>query len=563
VRFDEAAVDDPELMRSPPGIDLAVHGLIQAERRPEIPGGGPQSVAAVLDAPLAADPTAEALVGRSGRLCFGELDVAANRAANALAALGIGPGDRVAVCLPNDVDIVVAFLGAMRLGALWVGINRVLAAPEKAYQLSDSGACALLATRDVAESLEPHRAGLSALRDTVCIEPGAGGDPWASRLAAADASRPGVSVDPFAPAAIAYTSGTTGFPKGAVHSQHNLLLPGAVSRHLGRYPAGQRMGVVLPLTILNLMVLGPLSAWQHGCCCVAIDRIDPEGLAGWIRDERVGSFAGVPTIFHDLLTHPDVEAADLASLVTPEVGGAECPEEFRALYRQRFGAEVRVGYGMTEAPTAVTWSDGSAAPEPGLCGRALPQVEILILDEGGSPCAPGEVGEICVAPARKGAFAGVYTPMLGYWNRPEVGAEALRAGVYHSGDLGVLDRDGTLFIRGRRNELILRGGANVYPAEVERALQELPGVAGCAVLGLPDARLGQRVVAAVESEPGASLSEEALREGISQRLARYKVPERIALVESLPRNAMSKVVKRALEPLFEDAEPIDSPESTR
>jgi acyl-CoA synthetase (AMP-forming)/AMP-acid ligase II len=364
------------------------------------------------------------------------------------------------------------------------------------------------------------------------------------------APRPRVAIDPHDPAAIAYTSGTTGFPKGAVHSHHNLLLPGAVAAANRAYGPDVRQGVVLPLTILNLVVLAPLVAFQDGSACVCIDRIDAEGLADWVRRERVGHFAAVPTVFYDLLTHSGVSRSDLASLVRPEVGGAECPEEFRRLYRERFGADVVIGYGMTEAPTAVTRTDGSAAPAPGLCGKAVPQLEIHILDEKDEPVPRGEIGEICVAPRTTGKWAGVYTPMLGYWNKPEETAKALHAGVYHSGDLGFLDASGDLYIRGRRNELILRGGANIYPAEVERVLQEHPAVAAAAVLGRPDTRLGQRVVAAVELRAGASAKTEELEAFARERLARYKVPEQIALVAALPRNAMGKVVKRELEPLF-------------
>ena len=177
-------------------------------------------------------------------------------------------------------------------------------------------------------------------------------------------------------------------------------------------------------------------------------------------------------------------------------------------------------------------------------------MELAILGEDGRRLPAGEVGEICVGPATSGPWAGVYTPMLGYWGRPEASDEALRDGLYHSGDLGLLDGDGTLFIRGRRNDLILRGGANVYPAEVERALLEHPAVAAVAVLGLADARLGQSVAAAVQLEPGASVGADDLRSQLSERLARYKVPERIVFVAALPRNAMAKVVKRELEPLF-------------
>ncbi len=516
-------------------------------KRLAIPGGGPQSVAEVLDRVVAEDPDREALVGRGGRYSYGALDLEANRAAHALESLGVGPGDRVAACLPNDVDLVVAFLGAMRLGALWVGVNRVLAPPEKGYLLDDSGASCLLAPEAVAAELE----GRAKVDRLLVVDPSGGRNDWRERLETSPSEPlPRDGIDPFGPAAIAYTSGTTGLPKGAVHSQHNLLLPGAVSRSTGRYAPELRKGVVLPLTILNLVVLGPLVSFQIGSCCVCIDRIDPEGLAGWIRRERVGNFAGVPTILHDLLTHPKVTPEDLESLVQPEVGGAECPEAFRRLYRERFGQEVSIGYGMTEAPTAVTWSAGKPEVRPGLCGPALPQVEIAILDEEGRRLPAGEVGEICVGPARSGTWAGVYTPMLGYWGRPEASAEALRDGVYHTGDLGFLDEEGVLFIRGRRNDLILRGGSNVYPAEVERVLQEHAAVAASAVLGVPDERLGQRVAAAVQLEPGATASADELRAYLAERLARYKVPEQIAVVETLPRNAMAKVQKRELEGLF-------------
>jgi acyl-CoA synthetase (AMP-forming)/AMP-acid ligase II len=510
--------------------------------RPAIPGGGPQSVAELLDPVLAEDPAREALVGRSGTYSYAELDRAANRAAGALAALGVGPGDRVSACLPNDVDIVIAFLGAMRLGAIWVGVNKPLAPPEKAYLLRDSGARLLVADPESAAQVRGQGVQVAVVEL----------EAWRAEVARAPDTRRRGAIDPFAPAAIAYTSGTTGFPKGAVHSQHNLLLPGAVARLTGAYGPEVRQGVLLPLTILNLMVLVPVLAFYDRSTCVCIDRVDPLGIAEWVRTARVGHFAAVPTIYHDLLTHPGVRRGDLASLIRPEVGGAECPEEFRRLYRERFGAEVCIGYGMTEAPTAVARSDGRSAPLPGLCGRALPQLELSIRGEDDRELPAGEVGEICVGPARSGPFAGVYTPMLGYWNKPEETARALRGGVYHSGDLGFLDAEGNLFIRGRRNELILRGGSNVYPAEVERVLRAHAAVADCAVLGRADVRLGQRVVAAIVLCDGAVADAAALESHCRAELARYKVPEAFRFVSALPRNAMGKVVKRELERLFEE-----------
>jgi long-chain acyl-CoA synthetase len=537
-------------------VNSSVDALIVAKHlvapalRPRIPGNAPQTVADVLSGPLGRCPDRVALVGRHSRYTYTELDAAVADAAAALHALGVAEGDRVAASIGNHPEIVIAFLATMRLGALWVGIARPLAPAEKAYMLADAEAAVFLGDAAMCAQVEVHRKELPSLRHVIVAEAADANSPWALAVEAArrGPSAPQVDIDPFAPAAVAYTSGTTGFPKGAVHSQHNLLLPGAVAAATAAYPTGQVHGVLLPLTVLNLMVLVPLLAFQIDGTCVCMDRVDAVGVADWVRRESVGHFAAVPAIYHDLLTHADVRTEDLASLARPEVGGAECPPAFLRLYRERFGADVSIGYGMTEAPTAVTRSLGDRPPEPGLIGRALPQLSIHLLDEEGRAVADGEVGEICVAPASDGPFAGVYTPMLGYWSKPEETARALRAGMLHTGDMGTRDPDsGQLYIRGRRGDLILRGGANVYPAEIERVLHGDPRVAACAVMGIPDERLGERVVAAVQVAEGAGqVTEDELRERCAASLARYKVPERFHFVDRVPRNSMGKIVKREL-----------------
>jgi acyl-CoA synthetase (AMP-forming)/AMP-acid ligase II len=462
--------------------------------------------------------TREALIDGARSLTYAELADAAARAAGALARRGIARGDRVAASLPNCAELVIAFLATQRLGAIWVGINRVLAPPEKEFILRDAGAKLLL------------------------------DDP---RRVDAGAPVPAAEVHPFAPAAIAYTSGTTGFPKGAVHSQHNLCVPGYVSHATAELPADTRHGCALPLTILNLLVLGPVLALQQGAACVMLEGTKGPALAEAIRRQRIGYFAGVPTLLYDLLHSPEVAPADLATLHTVLIGGADSPETLVRDFRERFGTRVVIGYGMTEAPTAVTKTDGGAVGE-GACGHALPQVEVSIVAEDGAPLPADEVGEICVAPATTGRFAGLYRPFLGYWNQPEASARALAGGRFHSGDLGCLDAAGALSIRGRKSELILRGGANVYPAEVERVLLADPRVGACAVVGRKDERLGERVVALVERKPGApSVAAEELRALCAERLARYKVPEEIWFVDALPRNAMGKIARRELAPLME------------
>jgi acyl-CoA synthetase (AMP-forming)/AMP-acid ligase II len=532
----------------------AANGLSLGSHRPALPGGGPQTIAELLERWVRQRPDAPALVGRHGRYGYRELDAAVARAAAAMHDLGLRAPDRIAACLPNDVDIVIAFLASQRLGLVWVGVNRALAAAEKHTILRDCGARAYLVARELATEVAERRDALPELEMLLRVDPEAPDCEWRRALArAGGAGVPDVEIDPFAAAAIAYTSGTTGLPKGAVHSQHNLLLPGVVASIRRDRPRPDRHGVVLPMTILNLIVLGPLTVLYDGRCLVAMDRIDALGVAEWVREEGIGAFDGVPTIIHDLLTHPEVTPEDLETLKAPGMGGADTPPKLAELYRERFGAQVIVGYGMTEAPTAVTWTDGSVPVAPGLCGRPVAQVEIEILDERGALLPPGEVGEICIRPARRGEFAGVYTPMLGYWRNPEASAKALVEGRYHTGDLGFVGRDGNLHIRGRRNELILRGGANVYPAEVERVLGLHPQVEAAAVFGVPDARLGERVVAVVQPRAGTAPDERALKEHVGGQLARYKVPEAVRFVDEMPRNAMNKIVKSRLRSLFDEA----------
>ena len=519
-------------------IDLGAHGLIAPATAPR-PIGGPGTVAALLDDAVAAAPGRVALVGRGGRFTMGELDAEIDRAAGALVALGVRTGDRVAMSLPNDVDIVIGCLAAMRLGAIWLGINRPLAPPEKSYMLRDAGVSLLLADDDVAASLSASRRELPDLEHLLTV------GEWRESVARAEPVAR-ADVDPLAPAAIAYTSGTTGFPKGAVHSQHNMLLPGRVSATRGTHPADGVLGVPLPLTILNLIVLGPCMAYQCGMSLVAMDRVDGLGMAEWIAAEGITTFSAVPAMVHDLLTNDAVTDEMLASIQAIGVGGADMPDAFRRLYQERFGTRVGTGYGLTEAPTAVTVEDVNEPAVPGSCGKALPQCAIHILDEQGAPVAVDEPGEVCVGPALAGDWADVYRPMLGYWNRPEASAEALRGGLLHTGDIGSLDADGNLRIHDRKNDLIIRGGANVYPAEVERVLHENPAVAACAVIGVPDDRLGERVVAFVELMEDSAVSEEELKALCGEHLARYKVPDAVTFVDGFDRTPMGKIKKTAL-----------------
>ena len=308
---------------------------------------------------------------------------------------------------------------------------------------------------------------------------------------------------------------------------------------------------MLPLTLLNLQVLGPLFAFCKGTTCVCVDRTDPVGLVEWIRNERITRLTAVPAVLHDLLTHPSVTADDLATLRRPECGGSATPHALRLLFRERFGTEVLTGYGLTEAPTALTREMPGDALVDGCSGRPFAPVEIVIVDDGGDEVPAGTVGEICARARRDGPWRGVYTPFLGYWNQPEATAYVLRGGLLHTDDLGCLDEHGRLFVKDRRKDVVIRGGANVYPAEVERVLHDHPAVATAAVFGLFDHRLGEIVVAVVERHEGCAVDEMELRAACRSKLARYKVPERWAFVDRFERTAMGKIRKADLRALFD------------
>jgi acyl-CoA synthetase (AMP-forming)/AMP-acid ligase II len=488
------------------------------------------------------------LVGRYERLTFAELDAAANAAAAYLTTLGVREGDRVAACTANHTDIVTAFLAVQRLGAMWVGLNRNTAAGEKRFLISDAGVRIFLGDDLAAEQVRQLRDDLPGIA-VVDMEPANEMSSWRVGVREhAGASPPSVTIDPWAPAAIAYTSGTTGYPKGVVHSQHNMLVAGWVANvNSGRLDADVVRATALPLSILNLMILGPVAAFSTGARHICMDRIDAEGVAEWIEAEQVNTLALVPTVVQDMLTLPTIGAGALRSITSISAGAATVPQTLPTLFEARFGQRLRVSYGLTECPTGVASTMENSSVQ-GAIGRPHFHLEVSIQDEAGEAVSPEGVGEICFRAIQKGPWAKVYAGPLGYWGNAEATADLLRGGWVHSGDIGSSNSAGELFIHDRRNDLILRGGANVYPAEVERVLRLDPRVRDVAVVGRPDSRLGEVVVAFVETfgplDDAAFVRDlEAL---CRREIAAYKTPVSWTVLDALPRNAMGKVAKPAL-----------------
>jgi acyl-CoA synthetase (AMP-forming)/AMP-acid ligase II len=503
----------------------------------------PSQVGDALEVPIARDADHEAVVGSDRRMTYGQLDVATDHAASTLFGLGVRRGDMVGISLPNSTELVVLFYATLRLGAIFLGLNANLAPPEKTYILDDAGAHFLITDHTSAEALD-------SIIDipvfpTSIVSPG----PWLADDTVSPSPYPRPICHFDEAAGVAYTSGTTGRPKGVAHSHRNLLLPGASLVAARGYGPDLRRGDCASLTILNLQVTSTLLTAQAGGTQIVMDRVDPVGIATWIREERVNSWFGVPTMLHGLATSPDVAPEDLATLRDVWTGGTHAPPSVRGGFEQRFDRPVHATYGMTEVPTVVSIEPLGDPSVPGSSGQVLPQLIVDIRDDEGVVLPANCVGEITVRGQDLGPWSDLYRPMLGYHGQPAETARAVQDGVLYTGDIGELDDGGNLIVRDRRHALILRGGANVYPAEVERVLSELSGVSGAAVIGTPDDRLGQRVAAVVELDPGSDLTVDDLQAHCLKNLARYKVPDQWRL-STLSRNAMGKVVRSDVERLF-------------
>ncbi len=442
----------------------------------------------------------------------GELERATRCRAAALLAGGLAPGDRVALALPNGVDAALALLAVIRAGLVWVGLSPSLPAA---------------ARRRIVE-----HADVALVVD----------DP--AQLAGGADDRPLPPHDPRALAAISYTSGSTGSPKGVMHSQHNLAVAALAAARTGR---GGTRGMYLPMSSVNMQILGPLAAVAGRHCCVITDDRGADAVAAWVRRRAVGSLPLARPTVVDWVADASMPAATLDSLRAPVVGGGAVPDDLLAAYERRFGHRLTAGYGLTEGPTSVCREPLDRPHRPGSSGVALEHLDVEVLDPSGVVLSPGEIGEICVGARRVGPHTGEYRTMLGYWRDPARSEQALAGGRLHTGDLGRLDPDGFLTVLGRLDDVIVRGGSNVSPAEIEAVVRTVDGVTDVAVLGRADPRFGQVPVVLYtgRAQPG----DVAAR--CRQQLAAHQQPAACVAVAAIPRPAPGKLDRRAAAALVE------------
>jgi fatty-acyl-CoA synthase len=483
-------------------------------------------------------------VGR--RYTYAELDAAVDELARALLARGVAKGDRVGIWAPNCAEWFLVQYATARVGAILVNINPSYRTHELEFVLRQAAVSLLISAasfktsdyRGMIGEVEPL---VDTLRDVVFL----GDETWDALLA--DATKAGAD-DVAARAAeltfddpinIQYTSGTTGFPKGATLSHHNILNNGYfVGEGLG-YSEQDRICVPVPFYHCFGMVMGNLASSSHGACVVIpAPGFDPAATLRAVQDEQCTSLYGVPTMFIAELGLPDFASYDLSSLRTGCMAGSPCPVEvMKRVISEMNMEEVTIAYGMTETSPASTQTgkDDSLDRRTGSVGRVHPHVEVMVVDpETNRPVPRGEPGEFCT----RG-----YSVMLGYWDEPEKTAEVLHNGWMHTGDLATMDSEGYLNIVGRIKDMIIRGGENVYPREIEEFLYTHPDVVDAQVIGVPDEKYGEELMAWVRLREGADLDADSLRSFCDGKLAHYKIPRYVHVVDEFPMTVTGKVRK--------------------
>lgn len=525
------------------------------------------TIGQAFDATVARFAERDALVVRHQNLRYSWAGLAeqVDQCARALLALGIQAGDRLGIWAPNCAEWCITQFASAKVGAILVNINPAYRLSELEYALRQSG-CSWIICADAFKTSDYHAMLLELVPELATCRPGElcserlpdlrgaislsatppdGFLAWcelparAAEISSQALAERQASLQFDDPINIQYTSGTTGFPKGATLSHYNILNNGyMVGESLG-LTEHDRLVIPVPLYHCFGMVMGNLGCLTHGATMIYPgDAFDPLLTLQAVAEEKATALYGVPTMFIAELDHPRRGEFDLSSLRTGIMAGATCPiEVMRRVISEMHMAEVQIAYGMTEtSPVSLqTGPDDELELRVTTVGRTQPHLETKIVDEHGRMVPRGQVGELCT----RG-----YSVMLGYWNNPKATAEAIdRARWMHTGDLAVMDDNGYVRIVGRSKDMIIRGGENIYPRELEEFFFTHPAVADAQVIGIPDEKYGEEIVAWIKLHPGQSLSAEELREWCKGRIAHFKIPRYIRFVDGFPMTVTGKIQK--------------------
>jgi long-chain acyl-CoA synthetase len=461
------------------------------------------------------------------------LDNASARVAAMLASKGVGAGDRVGIMLPNVPYFPAVYYGVLRAGAIVVPMNVLLKEREVAYYLSDSGAEVLFAWHGFMEAAEQGAKDAGDV-EVVPVEPGE----IEGLIFAHSPLGEVADVDADDTAVILYTSGTTGKPKGAELTHSNLRKNVSAAVSLFSLGPGDMIFAGLPLFHSFGQTCTMNAAVCAGAAITLLPRFDPAKALEILERDGCTVFEGVPTMYGALLHHPGREDADVSTLRVCASGGASMPVEVMRGFEDAFGCKILEGYGLSETSPVASFNHPDRERKPGSIGTPIAGTEMKVVDDDGNEVAQGEIGEILI----KG-----HNVMKGYWERPEATAESIKDGWFATGDMAKVDEDGYFYIVDRKKDLIIRGGYNVYPRDVEEVLYEHPAVFEAAVVGMPHDSLGEEVGAAVVLKPGQTATAEELIAYVKERVAAYKYPRKLWFVDELPKGPTGKILKREIE----------------
>ncbi|UCD78645.1 MAG: long-chain fatty acid--CoA ligase [Desulfobacterales bacterium] len=463
------------------------------------------------------------------------------RLASGLRSLGIEKGDHIVVCMPNSPEVFACFGAIWRIGAVIVPIMFLLGENETRYILDHSDAKAVITSKDHLEKIGNARKGIAHVKHVVVLDGKDEGEQvdFHALVAQHPPQRHTEEMRKDDVALMIYTSGTTGQPKGVMLSHNNLYQNAMATWQASEASKPDRTILCLPLAHsfgIVVMTAGSCSTFKDSYG-VLMRWFDPEEVFRLIQKHRATQFIGVPTMYQILLNHPAADKYDTSSLERCSISAAPVTEELYRAFTAKFNCRMYEGYGLTEAAPTVAVERRSMARKIGSTGVPIPGVEVKIFDHEDKELPTGEQGEIVV----RGPSV-----MLGYYKRPDETAETLRGGWLHTGDVGYLDEDGYLFITDRIKDMIIKGGYNIYPSEIEGCLEEHPSVGEVAVIGIPDEKYGEEIMAFVVKMPGRQLSEDAVIEFVKTRMTPYKAPSLVKFVDGLPKSLVGKVLKREL-----------------
>jgi long-chain acyl-CoA synthetase len=503
------------------------------------------NLAVILEGSARRDPGKVALMLDDLKLRYAEVNGDANKIANGLVEQGVRPGDKVALMLPNTPHFVLCYYAALKIGATVVPLNVLFKRHEVAYHLDDSDSVALIAWEGfVGEAAEGFQQAKNCRRLIVAQAPGSTAAlpedalPLNALLADTSPTFDTYQTMPDDTAVILYTSGTTGRPKGAELSHFNMFFNAYIGAEKVLRIEPDEVGMaVLPLfhsfgqtCVMNALIYA-------GATITLLPRFEPQKALEVLARDKVSFFAGVPTIYFHLLSFPGGDQYDLSALRRCVSGGSAMPLEVLHAFNKKYGVTILEGYGLSETSPVASFNQLDRDPKPGSIGTPIWGVEMRCVDAEGHEVASGELGEIVI----RG-----HNVMKGYYKRPDANAEAIKGGWFHTGDVAYQDQDGFFFIKDRVKVMIIRGGFNVYPREIEEVLYGHPAIAEAAVIGTHHPALGEEIKAVLALKPGQSAEAQEIIDYCKERLAAYKYPRSVEIRDTLPKTATGKILKREL-----------------